>query len=161
MRTLAVFAGVLAFLAAAGRCPGSVMSVQVRDGQIRQTPSFLGKVVASVSYGDQVTVLSEKSGWSQVRLSSGSTGWIHGSALTPDKIQVQAGGSRVGTGASAEELALAGKGFNSDVEGEFKKRHQDIDFSWIDRMEKIVITPEETVVFLKAGEVAPAEGGSR
>jgi hypothetical protein len=34
-----------------------ILSVQVREGQLRATPSHLGKIVAKTSYGDWVTVL--------------------------------------------------------------------------------------------------------
>jgi len=55
-------------------------------------------------------------------------------------------------------LALAGKGFNSDVEAQFKKTHKDIDFSVVDKMEKIKISSSEMQAFLKDGDVAPKGG---
>ena len=33
------------------------MSVQVKSGQVLDTPSFLGKVIARVNYGDRIPVL--------------------------------------------------------------------------------------------------------
>jgi len=39
------------------------MSVQIREGRLRTTPSFLGKIIGSVRYGDRVAVLEEKSSW--------------------------------------------------------------------------------------------------
>jgi hypothetical protein len=42
------------------------------------------------------------------------TGWLHQSALTKKTISMKAGGQDVATAASGDELALAGKGFNSD-----------------------------------------------
>lgn len=132
------------------------MSVQVREGVLRSRPSFLGSPVAALAYGDRVDALEERAGWMRVR--SGSTeGWIHESALTKKKIVLRAGGA-VETGASGDELALAGKGFNSDVEAQFKSE-QNLDYSWIDRMERIEFTREEMIRFLETGGVQP-EGGA-
>jgi hypothetical protein len=89
------------------------------------------------------------------------TGWVHKSALTRKRIKLQAGRQDVQVAASSDELALAGKGFNSDVEAEFKTKHRDVDFTWIDRMGEIVISEQEIQAFIKQGELQPAEGGAK
>ena len=61
--------------------------------------------------------------------------------------------------ASSDEIALAGKGFNEQVEGEFKKKNPNIDFKQIDRMEKIVVSQNNMQQFLKSGGLSP-KGGS-
>lgn len=128
-------------------------SIQVRSGQLRATPTFLGKIVASVAYADQVTVIQKQGEWVQVSKGT-AQGWIHQSALTTKKIVLKAGAENVESSASGEELALAGKGFNSDVEADFKKKNKDIDFTWIDRMEKIKVGPQEMLEFLDDGGLA-------
>ena len=150
----AIAAGVLAAGAA-------TMSVQVRTVQIRATPSFLGRVVAPMSYGDRVQVLETKNAWMNVTGPGGQSGWVHGSALTKRKIVLAAGSQDVQTGASGDELALASKGFNSDVEADFKSKNKKIDFTWVNRMEKFKVSPEQLLDFLKEGGVKPAEGGAR
>lgn len=136
------------------------MSVQVRNGQVRANPSFLGTIVAPVAYGDSVRVLAEQAGWMKVSTPGGKEGWIHGSALTTKRIVLQAGAKDV-QAASGDELALAGKGFNSEVEAEFKAANKDIDFTWVDRMETWKVDPKEVQRFLKDGNVTPGEGGAR
>jgi uncharacterized protein YgiM (DUF1202 family) len=150
---------VIGLILLAGSVMAATMSVQVRNGQLRATPSFLGQVVAPVLYGDQVQVVSQQGEWMQVTAPGGQSGWIHKSALTQQHIELKAGEQNVETGASGEELALATKGFNSDVEAEFKKSNKDVDFTWVDRMEKYKVTPAETTTFLREGAVHPAEGG--
>lgn len=137
------------------------MSVQVKATPLRDAPSFLGKAVANLAYGDRVQSLATQGAWTQVRTPSSATGWVHTSALTPKRIVLKSGSETAQTRASGDELALAGKGFNSDVESEFKRQHREIDFSVIDRMEKIRISPEKMQAFLKAGAVMPAEGGAK
>ncbi len=137
-----------------------MMSVQVKKGEIRSTPSFLGLIVARVSYGDRVFFRSEKGSWIRVGLPGSSTeGWIHTSALTHKKIVFKAGTEDVQTSASSDELALAGKGFNKQVENEFRNKNPNLDFSWVDRMEGFVVSQQQMEQFLKAGELFP-EGGS-
>ena len=92
---------------------------------------------------------------------SGQTGWVHTSALTKKKIALKAGDQNVQTAASGEELALAGKGFNSDVEADFKAKNRNIDFTWVDKMEKIKIAADAMQQFLQAGGIQPPEGGKR
>jgi uncharacterized protein YgiM (DUF1202 family) len=135
------------------------MSVQVQDGKLRADPSFLGKVIGSVSYGDAVTVIRQQNPWFFVSTKTGQlTGWIHSSALSEKEIVLRAGDANVQKTASQREIALAGKGFNADVEKEYKTRNPNLDFEWIDRMERIVVSDEEIRQFIAAGKLSP-EGG--
>jgi hypothetical protein len=85
---------------------------------------------------------------------------MHVSALTTKEIVLNPGSEDVEKAASSDEIALAGKGFNEQVEGEFRKKNPDIDFRRIDRMEKIVVAQNEMQRFLKRGGLAP-QGGSK
>lgn len=145
----------------AGLAWGKTMSVQVKEAAVRETPSFVGKVVGTLGYGDAVEVQETQGLWSKVSLAGGTTGWLHGSALTSKRIALKAGQENARVAASSDELALAGKGFNSDVEGQFKKAHRDIDFSGVDRMEKIKISGSEMQSFLQEGGVAAPQGGAQ
>ncbi len=138
---------------------GEVMSIQVRSGALRSRPSFLGTVTTELGYGTQVTVKAVRRSWVQVTDDKGNTGWIHDSALTEKELELVAGNAAVETGASTDEIALAGKGFNSQVENEYKKGQPGEGFKWVDKMEAIVITPEAAGAFLAAGKVIPNEGG--
>jgi hypothetical protein len=58
-------------------------------------------------------------------------------------------------------MALAGKGFNSDVEAKFKSDHKDIDFKPVDRMEKIKIPNSTLQKFASTGELKASQGGAQ
>jgi SH3-like domain-containing protein len=137
------------------------MSVQVKSGQVLATPSFLGTVITQVNYGDRLPVLEQQGDWSKVTAPDGKSGWIHSSALTKKKISMKAGSQNAQTGASGDELALAGKGFNSDVEADFKAKNRNVDFTWVNKMEQIKVSPTSMQQFLKDGGIQPAEGGKR
>lgn len=149
---------LIALLAITAWAASQMMSVQVREGQLRERPSFLGKVVTDVEYGDRMTVLSTRGGWSQVRTEKGREGWIHTSALTEKRVVLKAGDIDAETAASGEELALAGKGFNEEVEGAYRAGHPDVDYAWVDRMEKFDVSIDESVDFLADGGVEPKGG---
>lgn len=136
----------------------SVLTVSVQKTQIRTKPSFLGKPVASASYGEEVSVLGKKGGWTQVKTKSGKSGWISTAALTDEKIELSAKSGNVDKYASQSEVALAGRGFNKSVEAQYKSAN-DLDYTWVDRAESYGDSPEELVQFLtSAGLKVPGEG---
>ena len=143
-----------AALMATGAWAANEMSVQVRDGQLRNRASFLGAVVGTVAYGDRVTVNQTQAGWCEVSL-AGKTGWIHESALTPKKVVLASGttDARVQS-VGSEEVAVAGKGFSKEVEAEYKKQNPELDFTWVDWMGQQTVSNERLVAFLKQGNLA-------
>jgi len=127
------------------------LSVQIESAQIREKPSVFGKIVANAKYGDRLDVVTKMEPWIQVRTADGKTGWMHESSLSRKKVELSAGSQDVNRTASGEELAMAGKGFNSKVEADFKAKNQNIDFTWIDRMEKIKVSERDSISFLQEG----------
>ena len=147
----------------------SLLSVQVRDARLRSKPSALGATVATLAYGASVTKLQVKGDWVQVKDGAGRTGWLHASAVTTKKIVMKSGTGTVASHTSGQEVALAGKGFNPQVESEYRKENPAADFRAVDAMETIRVTSEEMTAFASRGGVlpedaggsAPAEGGSK
>ncbi|MEN6623525.1 MAG: SH3 domain-containing protein [Smithella sp.] len=130
----------------------ATMSIQVREAQLRATPDYFGKIIGKAAYGDQVTIEGKKDGWKKVRLKKdGRTGWLNSSALSEKEIRMTAGSKGVRETASASELQLAGKGFNPEVEKEFKQRNKNISFRWVDKMESIKISASEKRKFANDG----------
>lgn len=144
-----VFAGATAVAA------GALMSIQVKNGHVRTQPSFLGKVVTVLSYGDQVAVLEESGSWKKVAVPNSKGGWMHASALTTRKILLRPGAADVEKAATSDELALAGKGFNKEVEDSFKAKNPKVDFSQIDRMEGITVSQPQITAFVREGGLTP------
>lgn len=139
-----------------------MMIVQVKQAQIRSTPSFLGKVMARPVYGEKVTVLSEKKGWVKVKRNTAVTieGWMHGSALSPVKLILRSGDQSKTGQVSSQEVALAGKGFNQKIEGGYALDHQNLNYGWVDKMEKISPGMEELEKFVINGSLSLENGGA-
>ena len=115
---------------------------------MRSKPTFLGKVVTKLDYGDRVEVDKEENSWVKVSPSGKNTGWVHLSALSGKEIILNPNSKDIEEAASSDEIALAGKGFNTEVEEKFKQDNKDIDFTWIDKMEKIVVSQNEIQNFI-------------
>lgn len=145
-----LLAALLAALAGGASAAGT-MSVQSEKAVVRASPGPFAASVATLAYGDQVTAVAEQGAWTQVRTAAGASGWTQTASLTTKRVVLKAGANDVSRTASGEELALAGKGFNSQVEGEFKAKNPNVDFKWIDYMEKIKVSEAQMVQFLREG----------
>jgi len=85
-------------------------------------------------------------------------GWIHKSALTQKKLVLSPGSGS--TSVSGDEIVLAGKGFNAQVEEQFKQQNQNLNYGWIDKMERNFAVPQQAMQqFLKDGALS-LEGGA-
>lgn len=146
---------LLALFAASGAQAAKVMSVQIREGQLRNRASFLGAVTGTLAYGDRVTVQRTQAGWSEVTTAGGQTGWVHESALTPKRIVMSSGADDARIAASGQEIALAGKGFSQEVEAEYKKQNAQLSYAWVDRMLGYGVPHAQLVEFLRQGGLAP------
>jgi SH3-like domain-containing protein len=117
--------------------------------------------VARVSYGDRVTVSEERGDWKKVSLNRKAQGWIHDSALTTKQIVLKAGQRDVATSVSGGEIALAGKGFNKEVESQYRQSNRNLDYTWVDRMETFRVSPSQVERFMDAGRLEPREEGGK
>jgi uncharacterized protein YgiM (DUF1202 family) len=151
---LALLAATAGALAA-----GKMLSVQVRQGQLREKPSFLAKVVGELAYGARVETLGTQGDWVQARPEAGGAqGWVHVSALTEKKVVLSSGASEAQVKASKEELVLAGKGFNAEVEAQYRQKHAEANYAWVDKAEKDFNFPNEALLaFVQAGQLQPTD----
>lgn len=134
----------------------TTITVTVKESRVRATPASYGKTVGTVTLGQKLAVQESKNDWYKVTV-GGATGWLHRSAVTTKKVDIGASGS-TGTGkVSSDEVTLAGKGFNPQVESEYRKRHPGANFAAVDEMEKMRISEDEVRRFVEAGE----KGGAR
>ena len=165
MRRRFLFAAALLFAACAAiSAAPKQMSVTVQQTQVRDKPSYLGKTLGVLAYGDRITILDQPAvsvkGWLKIQGPDGKLqGWVNASALTEKTIALKAGASNVESSASSGEVVAAGKGFNSDVEAQYKKE-QKLDYTWVDKMEKFEVSPERVSAFLTQGGLA-GEGGAK
>jgi hypothetical protein len=119
--------------------------VAVHKAPLKESANFFAKDLGSLSLGDTVTLVREGSKWTQVRAGA-ITGWVLSSSLSVRRI-VSSGSNAVAT-----EIALAGKGFSSEMEMEY--RESGLDYSIVDMMENTLIGAEELFKFISEGHLA-------
>ncbi|MBN1381821.1 MAG: hypothetical protein JXA41_09115 [Deltaproteobacteria bacterium] len=136
------------------------MTVQVNETQLRAMPAYYGAVVSTVNYADRLRVIEQKGSWVKaVSLRTNAQGWVHISALTSKRLAPKAGAGSAPTSVSTGELSAAEKGFTEQIERDYRRKNRSIDFTWVDRMEQITVTPQQSMSFLSEGGLRPAEGG--
>ena len=124
---------------------------------MRSTPMPFGTIITSLGYGERVDVLAEQDAWYKVRSrQSGQEGWMHSASLLDKKVKLSAG-EAVEAAASEDELALGGKGFNAQVEAEYKRRDTGAAYEWVDWMEEIEVPAPAMQKFMAQGDLQPTE----
>ena len=145
----------LAALVPATVAAAATLTVLVDQTQVRKRPQFYAPAVATVHLGDRLEAEAAEGGWYPVAVSD-KKGFIHGSAVTAKALKLSSDKSIGTSGTTAEEITLAGKGFNDEVEQTYKTQHPEANFAAVDAMEKRVVADEELVSFLKDGGLLPA-----
>ena len=156
MKRFVVFlvAGLLAIAGASGQAlVGKTMYVATKTAQIKSSTGFFARSRGALAYGDPVTVLREQGAWVEIRSTSpGISGWMKSAGLTSRRITAGSGS----TSTSANELALAGKGFNEEVEKSYQDE-KNLDYSALNALEALEVSEDELYVFLKEGHLVTGE----
>jgi len=141
---------IIVSFAAAQVGPGRTMYVSVKTLNLK---SSAGKVVSTLKYGDEVTVSQVNGKLLEVKSAADSslTGWADLANFTTKKIIT--GNTSAMT---AKEFALAGKGFNQDVENSYSTQGE-VNYDDVDKIESI--TTDETVLmrFIEDGRLSPGK----
>lgn len=151
------FTILLAVLIAAGVIAAETLKVTVKTTKLRSSPKFYASAVTTLNFGDSIQKIGEQGDWIQGMTTAGLQGWVHGSAVEEPSFSLTARRTS-GTGTTADEVALAGKGFNEQVEQSYKKT-SNLDYSWVDRMGQISISDAEMEKFFKEGKLGEYGGG--
>ncbi len=133
--------------------------VKVKTTYLRKEPLFYSQTMAALQAGQTLEKISSQGSWLKVKTSSGLIGWVHASAVQQKKFTLLALNKTVKTKTSAEEVALAAKGFNKQVEDKYRARHKNLSYAWVERMLRFRLTPDQIKAFLKEGKLAEFGGG--
>lgn len=133
--------------------------IQVKSADIRLSPSFLGKIIFKVAYTGKVTLIKTAESWANISY-NGKTGWVHQSALSNRAIYLDPTAATAQTQVSDDEITLAGKGFNKEVEQKYKSKHGSKGFAAVDKAEKITMSAAGLDRFRKEGKLHPSGGKS-
>jgi len=136
--------------AAAQVSRGGTLYVAVKNVALKSSTGFFAGTRGNLAYGDRVTVLQVSGKFVEVRSAANSslTGWTASANLSAR--QVVSGTSST---ASAREVALAGKGFNQEVENSYRSQ-QSINYADVDRTEAITVSENDLRRFLEEGRLS-------
>jgi len=150
-----VFAALLCIIAAGlfAQKAGDTLYVNVQNADLRSSAGFFASTTGKVNYRDEVKALAVAGKWIQVQKSvDNETGWIASANLTARKVTQQGGAN-----ASASEMALAGKGFNEEIETEYKKGAGNMNYAAVDDMENATVANYALLQFIEEGHLAKGE----
>lgn len=152
MKKTALLAAVLSLAAAAAYA--STITVLVQQTALRKRPQSYSPSVGTARLGQKFESSGLEAGFHKT-----PSGYIHSSAVTERKVKLGSADS-VGGSASSEEVTLAGKGFNAQVEKSYgDKNPSAVNFAAVNAMERRSVAEAELFAFLRAGGLL--EGGSK
>ena len=124
--------------------------VAIDPAPLKAKPAASSKKIGSVEYASAVMVLKTEKSWVYVQLVDDKSveGWLPASALTSKKIKDKANAAA----ANADEIALAGKGFNSTIEAVYAEQYE-MNFDIVDYIETLGAAESDAIAFAKAGQL--------
>lgn len=120
--------------------------------QMYAGPSFSGQPSGVVPEGTEVQVIQQSGDWYQVDY-QGQTGWLHqqafGGAKKVDLSRLLQG--KAVPASRTDEVALAGKGFTPEVEADFRRKHPNLNYDLVDKVEGFGVSLGELQAFTQEG----------
>lgn len=141
---------MILFIFVATAALADTVTVITKDNTIREYAKFFAPVKANVKYNDRLETIATEGDWYKVRYGS-LVGYIHKSAVEKRAAAQPASYQRRGPAVSESEAALAGKGFNPQVEASYKKQHPEMKYSLVDSIERYPVPEREVAAFLTTG----------
>jgi len=144
---------ITAGFAAAQASKGGTMYVSVKTAALKSSTGFFASTNGTLNYGDRVTILQINGKNAEVRSTANSsiTGWTATANLSAK--QIVSGNTNT---ASAKEVALAGKGFNQEVENSYKSKGK-ANYADVDRVEALSVNETTLRKFLEDGRLSMGE----
>lgn len=154
-----LFLALLALWLLPGIALGQTMKVTQPNQSLYPDPDFAGTPVASVPAGAEVTVLQQSGDWYQVDY-QGTRGWLNRQAFPAPAARggLNLPGLLLGAPVketSSDEVALAGKGFTSQVEASYRAKHPEAKYAEVDQVEAEQVPAAKLQAFISEGGLRP------
>lgn len=130
---------------------GDPLIVTRKQTKLRAQKRAFAPGVQDLVEGDKLEFLAKEGAWISARYQQ-TTGWLHGSDVTERK-DVRLSGQGVRETYSAAETGAAKKGFNPQVERQYRLDNPALDaaFAKVDALEKVRVDDTELRTFLEQG----------
>ena len=150
MKTTRFWILLLAAALGASAALAATITVLVQQTAVRKRPQFYAPSAATAKLGDSFDGSGPTGGWYKV-----DGGYVHESAVSAKKVQLSGDSVAGGGGATADEVTLAGKGFNSQVEKSYSAQDSAANFAAVNAMERRSVPEAEEINFLRRGGLIP------
>lgn len=130
------------------------LTIQVREVQVKSAPNYLSGTVGTLGFGAAVEVSGEEGNWYRIATPQG---FIPKNATGTAKANVDSSQKYAAKGVSNDETALAGKGFNPQVEQQYKRDNAQLAaaFAQVDRVERMDVPLSSLQQFIAIGKLNP------
>lgn len=125
------------------------VQVTTRENAVRNDCRFFAPVKLKVLLGERLTVNGRKGDWLLVS-AKGASGCIHKSAVE-DRNFASSGRGAASGGTSSDEVSLAGKGFNPQVEAGYRTSGKDLNYAAVDEIGRLSASEKSLESFIKQG----------
>ena len=145
---------LVAGTAAAQIRQGTTAWISAKTVTLKSGTGFFASSRGNVSYGDEVRILQVSGNWAEVSSTARTSlsGWMPTANLSTKRIVASSGGSS----ASASEVALAGKGFNQEIENVYKTEGT-YNYADVDKTEAITVSQDELLRFITEGRLVAGD----
>jgi hypothetical protein len=136
-----------------------VRYVQVEKARLLKRPSAFSALVATLPYRTKVETLGQQGAFFNVQTKAGK-GYMAAASLivTPPRFTSQSSAGHV----SSDEVATATKGFNAQVESDYRQKNPSLPFATLDRLEAQTRCADPTSIyqaFRKQGKLGEFQPG--
>jgi hypothetical protein len=128
-------------------------TVIVKENAIRESCKFFAPVKAMIHAGNVLEIVSQDGDWFQVKFNN-VQGCVHKSVVQTKSVSLSK--KLIGSekqSASGEEVALAGKGFNPQVEAAYKSKNPKLNFQAVDAIGGYTVAENKVQEFIASGKL--------
>ena len=146
------FISLFIIIATAVSLHAETATVITKQSAIRESCRFFSPVKATVHYNDVLEIISKEGEWYKVKFEA-VQGCIHKSSIEKKSVSLSnlVGSEKQST--SGDEVALAGKGFNPQVEAAYQKENPSLNFRAVDRVESYDTSESKLIQFIQSGKL--------
>ncbi|MDR3173502.1 MAG: SH3 domain-containing protein [Treponema sp.] len=151
MKRIVILACMAALLAAAATAQikeGQTAYVTAKSLPVKSGTGFFARTLGTLKYGDPVTVVRINGKWAEIRSAVQINGWAAHANLSTKRVTASGGSA-----ASSKEVAMAGKGFNEEVENAYKESHT-LNYGAVDAVESNNVGDDELLAFISEGRLS-------
>jgi hypothetical protein len=135
----------------------ATVKVITQEAVIRKDKRFFAPALVRAPFGAALQELEKEGDWFRVNY-QGNEGWIHKSAVQEQKFQLSSLAGGQAEEASRDEVALAGKGFNPEVEKAFRDKNPKMRYDLVNQVQAYRVEEQKLQAFIRAGNLREPGG---